>query len=77
MATVIHEEITENIVCLICKRLLELSDEERICPFHGPIEPETRKTYRYQLADSTGIYPSVYYGEPPSESLLMNRIVVL
>ncbi len=73
---VLHQEVTENMVCPHCRRLLELVDEEWLCPIHGPVEPELRKVYRYQLANSSGVYPGVFYGEPPEENLELKKILV-
>ena len=66
---IVYEEYTENLVCPICKKPVELVDSEWICREHGEVEPETRRVYRYRIADKTGIYKATFYGEPPQETL--------
>ena len=73
---VIDEEITEYFACPICKKRLDFIESNWVCPEHGNVEPETRKIHHYQIADKSGIYPAVYFGESPYDSLY-KRIVIM
>jgi len=62
-ATVVMDQTIEQSVCPICGRIVSLTEEEWICDVHGPVDPELRTVHRLQVADLTGLYPAVYYGE--------------
>ncbi|RLE60251.1 MAG: hypothetical protein DRJ32_03200 [Thermoprotei archaeon] len=71
---ILMEDISEFFSCPQCRRSLEFIDNDWVCPVHGVVEPETRRVFRYQIADETGIYSAVYYGEPVGEELT-NRAI--
>lgn len=65
-ATVVMDQRIEQSTCPICGRVVNLSEEEWVCDVHGPVEPELKTVHRLQVADLTGLYPAVYYGEESS-----------
>ncbi len=66
---VIDEQTSEYLACPVCGRSLETRDSDLYCPEHGLIrEPDSRKVFRYKVADESGIFSAVFFGEPP-ESL--------
>lgn len=44
-------------------------------PCSCAIEPEMRKVYHYFIADDSGMFPAVYSGEPPEESISRLKII--
>ncbi len=71
---VLDEESVDYLACPICGRGLEAKDSELICPEHGVIrEAETKTVLRYKVADSTGIYSAVYFGDYPG--LMKGKLV--
>ncbi len=63
---VLEEESVDYLACPICGKGLEAKDSDLICPEHGIIrEAVTKTVLRYKVADSTGIYSAVYFGEYP------------
>ncbi|HDI31926.1 MAG TPA: hypothetical protein ENF80_03815 [Thermofilum sp.] len=62
-ATVVMDQRIEQSTCPVCGRVVNLSEDEWVCDVHGPIEPELRTVHRLQVADLTGLYSAVYYGE--------------
>lgn len=75
-AVVVDEDITEYNSCPFCGKGVELGDGRWICGDHGPVDVRVRKVYHLHVADSSGVYPAVYFGEPPGEGLFKKRIVV-
>jgi len=75
-AVVVDEDVTEYNSCPTCGRGVELRDEGWVCGVHGPVDVQVRKVLHLHLADSSGVYPAVYFGEPPGEGLFKKRIVM-
>ncbi len=66
---VIDEQTSEYLACPICGRSLDTRDSDLYCPEHGLVrEPDSRKVFRYRVADKSGIFSAVFFGESP-ESL--------
>lgn len=75
-AVVVDESVTEYNSCPICRRGVERKDEGWVCGVHGLVDAQVRKVLHLHLADSSGVYPAVYFGEPLGEGLFKKRIVV-
>ncbi len=74
---ILEEEIMEYPSCPYCKRSLDMTDSEWLCSVHGPIDqPEMRKVYHYFVADDSGTYPAVFFGDPPQEGLAGKRVIL-
>jgi len=74
-AAVVEEDTSEYFACPICKKSLDVSDSEFVCQEHGPVEPIVRKVYHYVISDPSGMFPAVFFGEPPLESLFKKIII--
>ncbi len=75
-AVVLNEDVTEYNSCPTCGRGVELKDEGWVCRDHGLVHAQVRKVHHLHVGDSSGIYPSVYFGELPGEGLFKARVVV-
>lgn len=75
-AVVVDEEVTEYNACPFCGRGVELGDGGWVCGDHGPVDVQVRRVHHLHIADSSGVYPAVYFGEPPGEGLFKKRMVV-
>lgn len=75
-AAIIEEDVTEYQACPICKKRLDFVEMNWVCQEHGVVDPEVRKINRYQIADTSGIYSAVYFGQPPQDSLY-KKIVIM
>ncbi len=73
---VVDEDVTEYRSCPTCGRSVELKDEGWVCGVHGLADAQVRKVLHLHVADSSGMYPAVYFGEPPGEGLFKKRIIV-
>lgn len=73
---VVDEDVTEYNACPTCGRGVVLKDEGWICEVHGFVDAHVRKVYHLHVADLSGVYPAVYFGEPPGDRLFRKRMVV-
>jgi len=71
---VVDEDIVEYPSCPICKRSVDMVESEWICSTHGSVEPEMRKVYHYYIADDSGTYSAVFFGEPPKEKITGTKV---
>ncbi|RLE79066.1 MAG: hypothetical protein DRJ52_09190 [Thermoprotei archaeon] len=60
---VLDSDITENMVCPECGRIVEYVEETWVCAVHGSVEPEIRRFSRYHIADKSGVYLATKVGE--------------
>lgn len=73
---VVNQDVTEYNSCPTCGKSVELRDEGWVCGVHGLVDAQVRKVLHLHVADSSGVYPAVYFGEPFGEGLFKKRIVV-
>jgi len=73
---VIEENETEYNSCPTCRRGVEPKDDGWVCEIHGLVDAQVRKVLHLHVADPSGMYPAVYFGEPLGEGLFKKRIVV-
>lgn len=75
-AVVVNEDVTEYNSCPTCGKSVELRGERWVCGVHGLVDAQVRKVLHLHVADSSGVYPAVYFGESPGGGLFKKRIVV-
>ncbi|MHA1581368.1 MAG: hypothetical protein ACTSYM_02505 [Candidatus Baldrarchaeia archaeon] len=71
---VVEEDMVEYPSCPVCKRSVDMVESEWVCPTHGSVEPEMRKVYHYYIADDSGTYSAVFFGEPPRERITGTKV---
>lgn len=62
-ALVADEESREYQACPECSRAANYVSPDWICQVHGKIEPRKSVINHLKLADKSGMYPAVYFGE--------------
>ncbi len=62
-AIVADEESREYQACPECSRAVNYVSPDWICQIHGKIEPRKSVINHLKLADKSGMYPAVYFGE--------------
>ncbi|MFQ6126960.1 MAG: DUF2240 family protein [Candidatus Heimdallarchaeota archaeon] len=73
---VVDMETTEYDSCPTCGRRVEPRDEGWFCTTHGLVDVQARMVLHLYVADSSGIYPAVYFGKPLGEELFKKKIRV-
>lgn len=73
---VVDMETTEYDACPTCGRRVDPGEEGWVCSIHGRVEVQARMVFHLHVADSSGVYPAVYFGKPLGTELFKKRIRV-
>ena len=74
---VLDQTVTEYSACPLCGKAVDMVDDKWFCPEHGEIDmPRSEKIWRFMLGDDSGVYPAVYFKEPPYDSLIRRQAIL-